>query len=184
MPASSALAEKRSLRIFLGRIKGIILIFLAAIYLYSLADRLEAFSPPGQLGPAFWPKVSLILLMVGCLIKVGELFREGTLKVALEEKASLLPPVNVLRLFIMIGLVIFSVIGMDLLGFLFANFLFLLFFMAITGVKKKSSLLFISLLGTILLLYLFVKIVYLPLPRGQGIFNDLTIYLYRLLQLI
>lgn len=184
MPVSSALAEKRSLRNFLGRIKGIILILLAAIYLYSLAHKLEAFSPPGQLGPDFWPKVSLILLMVGCLIKVGELFKERNLKVALEEKASLLPPVNALRLFIMIGLVFFSVIGMDLLGFLLANFLFLLFFMAITGVKKKSSLLLISLLGTILLLYLFVKIVYLPLPRGQGIFNDLTIYLYRLLQLI
>jgi len=84
----------------------------------------------------------------------------------------------------MIGLVIFSVIGMDFLGFLLANFLFLVFFMSITGVKKKVSLLLISLFGTILLLYLFVKIVYLPLPRGQGIFNDLTIYFYRLLHLI
>lgn len=184
MSTSSALTEKRSLKNFLGRIKGLILIFLAAIYLYFLTDKLEAFSPPGQLGPAFWPKVSLMLLMAGCLIKAGELFRERKQKIVLEEKASLLPPVNLRRLIIMVGLVIFSVIGMDLLGFLLANFLFLIFFMAVTGVKKKSSLLFISLFGTILLLYLFVKIVYLPLPRGQGIFNDLTIYLYRLLQLI
>lgn len=184
MATSSALAEKKSLKIFLGQIKGIILIFLAAIYLYSLADRLEAFSPPGQLGPAFWPKVSLILLMAGCLTKVGELFKERNKKIVLEGKVSLLPPVNIPRLIIMVGLVIFSVIGMDLFGFLMANFLFLVSFMAITGVKKKSSLLLISLFGTILLLYLFVKIVYLPLPRGQGIFNDLTIYLYRLLQLI
>ncbi len=184
MSASSALAQKRSLKNFLGRIKGVILIFLAALYLYSLANSLEAFSPPGQLGPAFWPKVSLLLLMAGCLIKVGELWREGNQKIVLEEKAPLLPPVNVSRLITMICLVIFSVIGMDFLGFLLANFLFLVFFMSITGLKKKVSLLLISLFGTILLLYLFVKIVYLPLPRGQGIFNDLTIYFYRLLHLI
>ncbi len=184
MPASSVLTEKRSQKSFLGRIKGIILIFLAAIYFYSLADRLEAFSPPGQLGPAFWPKVSLILLIAGCLIKVGELFKEERKKIVLEEKASAHPPLNVVRLIIMIGLVIFVVVAMDFLGFLLANFLFLLFFVGITGVRKKVPLLLIPFLGTILLLYLFVKIVYLPLPRGQGIFNDLTIYLYQLLHLI
>ncbi|MGB9698924.1 MAG: tripartite tricarboxylate transporter TctB family protein [Thermodesulfobacteriota bacterium] len=184
MSASSALAGKRSLKYFLGQIKGIILIFLAAIYLYSLADKLEAFSPPGQLGPAFWPKISLILLMAGCLIKAGELFRERRRKFSQEEKNPPLPPVDIPRLIIMICLVIFSVVWMELLGFLLANSLFLLLFMRITGVKKKIPLLLTSALGTIFLLYLFVKIVYLPLPRGQGIFNDLTIYLYRLLHLI
>ncbi len=173
-----------TLKIFIGEIKGITLLLGAAIYLYSLADQLEVFSPPGQLGPAFWPKVSLVLLMVGCAIKIIEVLRKKDKKIVPEEKTSPSPPVNVARLIIMIGLVIFAVVAMDLLGFLLANFLFLLFFVGITGVRKRVPLLLIPFLGTILLLYLFVKIVYLPLPRGQGIFNDLTIYLYQLLHLI
>ena len=36
---------------------------------------------------------------------------------------------------------------------------------------------------TVSLLYLFVKVVYLPLPRGQGVVEDLTIALYRLLRI-
>jgi hypothetical protein len=39
-------------------------------------------------------------------------------------------------------------------------------------------------LGTVLLLYLFVMVVYLPLPKGQWFFSDLTIAIYRLLHII
>jgi len=56
--------------------------------------------------------------------------------------------------------------------------------MRIAGLKKKAHLLVISVLGTILLLYIFVKIVYLPLPKGQWFFTDFTIFLYRVLHII
>lgn len=184
MPPSAMIGKKGNFKFFIWQIKGIILIFGVALYFYSLADKLEALRPPGQLGPAFWPKMSLILLMAGCLIKSIEIFKERHKNIALEEKASPPLPVDIWRLVIMICLVIFSVVGMDFLGFLLANFLFLLFFLRLTGVKNKSSLLLTPTLGTLFLLYLFVKIVYLPLPRGQGIFNDITIFIYRILLLI
>jgi putative tricarboxylic transport membrane protein len=76
------------------------------------------------------------------------------------------------------------VYAMEILGFLMANFLFLIIFMRIAGWRKKVSLLVTSLLGTLVLMYLFVKVVYLPLPKGQWLFYDLTIYLYRLLHII
>lgn len=184
MPSSSKFDKKGNFKDFLWQIKGVIFLGGAAIYFYSLADKLEAFCPPGQLGPAFWPKMSLILLLAGCLIKSAEVFKERHQKNALEEKASPPPSVDILRLVTMICLVILSVVGMDLLGFLLTNLLFLLFFLRLTGVKKKISLILTSFLGTFFLLYLFVKMVYLPLPRGQGIFNDLTIFIYRILRLI
>jgi hypothetical protein len=34
------------------------------------------------------------------------------------------------------------------------------------------------------LLYLFGKVVYLPLPKGDWIFHDLTIFIYHLLYII
>ena len=38
-------------------------------------------------------------------------------------------------------------------------------------------------LGTTGLLYVFVKVVYLPLPKGEGPFEALTLALYRALRL-
>ena len=37
--------------------------------------------------------------------------------------------------------------------------------------------------GTVALLYLFVKLVYLPLPKGDGPFEALTLALYRALRI-
>ena len=68
----------------------------------------------------------------------------------------------------MIVMLLAAVVCMEMIGFPLCNFLFLLLFMRIAGLKKKSHLLIISFLGTILLLYLFVKVVYLPLPKGNG----------------
>ena len=169
---------------FLGEIKGVLIIFSLALYFYSLASPLEEFSPPGQLGPAFWPKLSLLFLMIGCGIKAGETYYSRRKKSAPEEQTSVYPPANFLKLGVMIGLIILVVIGMETIGFLLANFLFLILFMRVAGVKRKFPLFLTSFLGTIILLFIFVKIVYLPLPRGQGIFNDLTIYLYRILHFI
>jgi hypothetical protein len=37
--------------------------------------------------------------------------------------------------------------------------------------------------GTVLLLYIFVKFVYLPLPKGDGLFESFTLALYGALHL-
>jgi len=56
--------------------------------------------------------------------------------------------------------------------------------MRIAGLRKKFPLFLTSALGTLFLLYLFLKGVYLPLPKGQWFFDDLTIILYRILHII
>jgi len=165
------------------RLKGPLLIFFFALFFYFLAGKIEEVPIPGQLGPAFWPKAILILLMVGCGIKCLEIFfaREEEFR---PEEGKLSSDVNWPKLITMIILVIAAVVAMDILGFLLTSFLFLLAFMRIAGLRKKLPLFLISGLGTIFLLYLFVRVVYLPLPKGKWFFDDLTIYLYRLLGLI
>jgi hypothetical protein len=163
---------------------GPILIFLLAVFFYFLAGKIDAPPGPEQLGAAFWPKMILIFLMVSCGIKAGEILwarrkagTEGT-------PVGLLPEVDTLKLAAMIAMVIAAVYFMDMIGFPLANFIFLLLFMRIAGLRKKLPLLLTSFLGTIFLLYLFVKIVYLPLPKGQWFFDDITIFLYRVLHII
>jgi hypothetical protein len=126
----------------------------------------------------------LILLIVSCGIKAGEILRARRKAGAEGVAAGPSPEVDTLKLAAMICMVIAVVYFMDMIGFPLANFIFLLLFMRIAGLRKKLPLLLTSLLGTIFLLYLFVKIVYLPLPKGQWFFDDATIFLYRLLHII
>jgi len=164
-------------------LKGPLLIFLFGLLFYVLAGRIEETPIPGQLGPAFWPKTILLFLMISCGIKAVEtlMVRKKEMKGTLDE-----PPqaVDFLKLFGMIGLIIGVVAAMDVLGFLIANLLFLILFMRLAGLKKKVTLFMTSGLGTVSLLYLFIKVVYLPLPKGYWFFHDLSVHLYRLLHII
>ncbi len=167
----------------LSQMKGPLLIFLIGLFFYFLAGRIEETPIPGQLGAAFWPKAILLFLMVSCCIKAGETV--AIRKKETKEKSDERPQaVDFLKLFVMIGLIIGVVVAMDVLGFLIANLLFLILFMRLAGLKKKLPLLLTSVLGTLSLLYLFIKVVYLPLPKGNWFFYDLSVYLYRLLHII
>ena len=169
---------------FLKSLIGPLLIFLLAVYFYFLAGRIDPPPSPEQLGAAFWPKMMLIFLMVACGIKAGEILLARRKEGAEGTPEGLRPEVNIPKLAAMIAMVIAGVFFMDIIGFPLSNFFFLLLFMRIAGLRKKVALLLASALGTIFLLYLFVKIVYLPLPKGQWFFDDLTIFLYRVLHII
>jgi hypothetical protein len=175
--------EKENEQGFFSLLKGPLLVFLFAIFFYFVANRIEEVSIPGQLGPAFWPKVILLLLMASCGIKAVELMlaRKRQSEGGTAEPR---PAVHYPKLLAMIAMLIAGVAAMEVIGFLLANLVFLVLFLRLTGVQKKLPLFLYSVLGTISLLYLFVKVVYLPLPKGAWFFDDLTIYLYRLLHLI
>jgi putative tricarboxylic transport membrane protein len=160
-----------------------VLIFALAFYFYVLAGKIEEVPIPGQLGPAFWPKIMLILLMISCGIKALEIILEQRREAAEVERQTLAQAVDIPKLAAMIASIVGVVYAMEVLGFLLANFLFLMIFMKIAGWRKKVSLFIAPLMGTVCLLYLFVKVVYLPLPKGQWYFYDLTIFLYRLLRI-
>jgi len=160
------------------------LIFALAVYFYHLAGKIQEVPIPGQLGPAFWPKVIFVLLMISCGIKTLEIITAQRRQHTGMEAAAPAQATDYVKLAAMIVSIVGVVYAIEILGFLIANFLFLIIFMRIAGWHKKISLLVISTLGTLSLLFLFVKVVYLPLPKGQWFFYDLTIYLYRLLHII
>jgi hypothetical protein len=164
-----------------GSLKGPLLIFLVTLYFYFLSWGIEEI--PGQLGPAFWPRVILIFLMISCAIKALEvLFSRSRDSGPGGEDPP--PAVNYPILAVLIALVIGVVALMPMVGFLLSNLLFLILFMWVAGLRKKLPLILTSVLGTLFLLYLFVKVVYLPLPKGDWFFADITIWVYRVLHLI
>jgi putative tricarboxylic transport membrane protein len=120
----------------------------------------------------------LIFLMISCVIKFGEIIRD---RHDMTQKTEARPEMNNVRLALLIGLLLITVFAIDYIGFALANFLFMIAFLCVVGLRKISSLLLISGLGTIGLLYVFVKVVYLPLPKGMGFFEDISLFIYRAL---
>ncbi|MBI3030985.1 MAG: tripartite tricarboxylate transporter TctB family protein [Candidatus Rokubacteria bacterium] len=155
------------------------LIFLAGAGLFAAAGRLPVVPVPGQLGPDFWPRLILIGLMASCVLKILEVARgrEGR-----REPTALLP-LSRPKLAGGMALVLGYPALAPLLGFPLTTFFFLLAFMRLAGMRRPLPLLATTLLGTVALLYVFVKVVYLPLPKGAGVMEDFTIFLYRLLRI-
>ena len=51
----------------------------------------------------------------------------------------------------------------------------------IGGIRRPVKLLSVTLIGTGVLLFVFVKVALMPLDRGTGVFGEFTIALFRLL---
>lgn len=158
---------------------GPLLIFLGALALFIAAGRLPVVPVPGQLGPDFWPRLVLVGLMGSCVLKGLEVARGKTTKPALSPAQ----PFSLPKLTGGMALVLGYPALAPLLGFPLTNFLFLLAFMRLAGTRRPITLFVIAALGTVTLLYLFVKVVYLPLPKGIGVVEDFTVFLYRLLKI-
>jgi putative tricarboxylic transport membrane protein len=143
--------------------------------------RLESLARDGQLGPGFWPRAALLGLIAACLAKAGEEWRRSR---AGGRRASA-PPSPIARATLMGGIA--SIVGYvavaPLLGFPLATALFVVVFMMLCGTRAPAAIAANAVLGTTALLYLFVKLVYLPLPKGDGPFEAVTLALYRALRI-
>jgi putative tricarboxylic transport membrane protein len=150
---------------------------LAAVALLFASRGLDSVSAPGQLGPAFWPRLVLAGLGLACLAKTVEEARRP----ARDPAGSEAPPLARGRLAAAIALIVLYVVLTPPLGFLLTTLVFIAAFLALCGTRAPLVLAANAVAGTALLLYLFVKVVYLPLPKGASPFEPLTLAVYRAL---
>ena len=142
-----------------------------------------------QLGPGFWPRLVLIGLAAACLVRlVSTLARPpapaiaegaGGGAVAVEAPA----PISRPKLTAAIVVILLYALATPALGFPLTTAGFILAFMWLCGTRSTLAIAANALIGTVGLLYLFVKVVYLPLPKGDGPFETLTLALYRVLRI-
>jgi hypothetical protein len=136
----------------------------------------------GNLGPGFWPRLALVGLALACLAKLVEEWRRprgGTHASADDGR----PPISRVRLGLGVGAIVLYVALTPLLGFALVTALFIAAFMRLCGTRSPAVIAANVGIGTVGLLYLFVKLVYLPLPKGDGPYEALTLALYRGLRL-
>ena len=169
------MSAPRSLRPPLAPLLGLV----ASVVLLVLAGDLDRFGRQGQLGPGFWPKVVLIGLSLACLAKLVGDWRAGRSGSSMAVTAA--PPVARGTLALAVLLIVLYVFVTPLLGFPLATAAFIACFMALAGARTAGKIAATAVIGTVGLLYLFVRVVYLPLPKGDGPFEALTVGLYRAL---
>jgi len=144
----------------------------------------------GLAGPATWP--TIMMWAVAAFSLIWMLQRALTIVRAKTDhsKATALmdaPSVDALgtpfSMLIVLGIVFIVVYGylLAVIGFAASTLLYLVGWCFLGGMRKPLQIGLIGLLGTTVLLYLFVKLASMPLDRGQGMMGEASIALYRLL---
>ena len=152
-------------------------------------------SSAGGPGPAFFPQVLLGMLAVASLVGVGQEVRRSRSgrrpAVAVPEVPAPGDPVlgteeeaeetDLKRALVAAALVLGYVAATAVMGWVLASIAFALVFLWMSGHRKPWTLIAVAVVAPQVLAYVFVKIVYIALPTGIGVFDTATVALYRVL---
>lgn len=167
-------------------------IFSIVTILFSTILLIIAFQLPDTrstyiIGPRFWPTLLLVcMLALGVLSLIKTIIKAKLDQKHSEEQEELAEEMAVdgdvdsrgLFIFIMVLVVIGYILLINILGFLISTILFMYLGNVLLGTKKQTTSILISLIGTVLLLFVFSNLLSIPLPRGAGVFNDLSYFIY------
>jgi putative tricarboxylic transport membrane protein len=165
-----------------------IVLLVAAAYLFYLAGDFGGQAEPGQLGPSFWPRMAaggMAIALVVSIFQTVRAHRRPVVKVQSrleEEDSTLEAPTDPLRAAIAMALVIGYVFSTMFLGYLIATAVFLTTFIWVGG-QRRWYVPLIASAGSLISTALFIGIVYVDLPTGVGLFDSVTVAIYRLLGL-
>lgn len=131
----------------------------------------------GGLGPTFVPRLLIILLVICVMVRICQTFWS---RPADEQHADDDYPISKRHLVQGIALSVGYVLAVMYVGYPLATFLLVLSF--IWTASKFTWTAAVLAFGVALALpYLFVRVVFIDLPRGVGVFDEFTIWLYGLL---
>ena len=167
----------------IGEILISLFILVVSLFLYYEATQLPQLSAYESVGPDFWPKLILLgmiifstYLTVSNLIKWKKSRRESLSKGAtITQKGEGWEgwQRGLIATFLVIGYVYF----LKPLGFIMSTPLFMIGMMLLIRPERKKVIPF-AVLGIMLIIYIiFSKLLFVPLPKGFGIFHDISIIL-------
>jgi preprotein translocase subunit Sec61beta len=169
----------------LGEVIPEFVVLAGAVYLFFMAGDFSSRQQPGQLGPAFWPRLVAAGLAVGLLVRIVQVFREHNrpaVRVVSEfddiedDEAEVHWPSAAVAM----GLAFAYVVGTMFLGYMFATMAFLGAFIWAGGQRRWVTPV-VAVAGGLVMTYVFVGVVYVSVPTGVGLFDTVTVAVYRLL---
>jgi len=142
----------------------------------------------GVAGPGTWPKFVLYgaAICAGLIFvrSVAALWRSGGAAAEAPrpaEEGDGAGEHDDVRLAIAIALIVGYGLAIGLVGMAWATIAFVAAWLVLGRVRRPLTVVLVSTVGTAAILYLFVKVSMMPLDRGQGVFEQATIALYRIL---
>lgn len=158
-----------------------------AVCLYVYAGEATYTARAGELGPAVWPRIAIVLMAGSCTFEiVRRLVTEsvddrGIVELLDRDRANEAEARRYPRLLIGgIVLVCIYALAVPVLGFLLATFLFLAAFMYLGRYRNHKALWATSALVTVACGILFLRIAYVSLPRGIEPFGHITDAFFRI----
>ncbi|MBT7049380.1 MAG: tripartite tricarboxylate transporter TctB family protein [Desulfobacula sp.] len=130
-----------------------------------------------KLGPDIWPKLILVSIMA---LSVGLAYNtiKGVLKGIIPASDKIQFSAANLRFIAAAGLIATYLALLPLVGFLVLTPVMMIAFMYLLGEKSKTWIFSIPFVLTIGVVLVFTKLMYVPLPRGTGIFLKISHLLY------
>ena len=156
-----------------------LLIFLVSLLLYWVTGSFGANTvmQAAQMGPAFWPRVIL-----GAIILLTGIISIETIRKIIKEKAwneSLMTmDRGKLRFFAAISLGVAYLTLLPILGFIAITPIFMIAFMLLLGEKSKGWIIGVPIVMTAVIVIMFTKAMYVPLPRGVWLFREFSLIFY------
>ncbi|HEX2739065.1 MAG TPA: tripartite tricarboxylate transporter TctB family protein [Rubrobacter sp.] len=151
-----------------------------AVYLFVLARNFQYEPQPGQLGPGFWPQLLCAGIFVCALVRVAQKLRVRAVPVSGGTKAEEGDHFRWQRLALALALVVGYVFGTVFLGYILATTLFFVAFVWLGG-QRRWYVVPLGLTVSLVFAFVFLKVVYVSLPSGVGVFDQLSVLLYRLI---
>ena len=134
----------------------------------------------GVVGPTTWPKAMLLsAAAAGALLALVRLLEVLALRAprTIEEAEEYDEPRSLGAIALLVG----YGIAIPLVGIAWSTLVFIAGWLLLGGVRRPLVVALVSTLGTVGVLYFFVKLSLMPLDRGKGVFEQATLALYRLL---
>ena len=166
-------------------------------YLYYVAANIQYHARAGVLGPEFWPKLILLLVIATCIYEVAkiQLFtgRRADVGGALGEfvagssvrsdagsvaDTAEFHPYSLLAGMALTALYVYVI---QTLGFFLATVPYLAIFMVLGRYRRWGVIAVVSLVGTLVMMFFFMRVVYVSLPIGQEPFSAVTIFLMQVM---
>jgi putative tricarboxylic transport membrane protein len=171
-------------------------IVLLAVFVF-LRVRIDTFTPGGRgrtfLTPDAWPGAILVLAIALSTIYLAQSLRRARrapsllpvttpLSPTADEKATITSSgddgTEGWRLLAGFGLLLAYIYFMPAIGFVPVTLLFCIAFLLMVGERRWWVVAAIPAVATVVVVAIFTRLLVVPLPRGQGVFLELSTYLY------
>lgn len=164
-----------------------VFIICVGVGLYYIADQISYAATPGQMGPERWPKIIIGMLIAVCAFEIArrvivsnrgraaaapEAAEEGGFSQQMEAHPLLVAGAS--------AATIAYLLLLDVCGFFVSTALYLAVVMWLGGIRRP---LFVSWLSVVLSLafsFFFMKLIYVALPIGEGLFAQISLFVMTL----